>query len=107
LSHNIRVEFSGKVIKSASFEEWARTTGKEIVKRAAQERTISFFGKHRAARNDLWKDLELITKQPALHAALSKLAADYSTTLGNVSEAFELRCSPADFSTGSDRAWRF
>jgi hypothetical protein len=83
------LEFSGKVIQSASFEEWARSKGEDIVERVAQERTISLFGKRRAARNDLWKDLKLITKQPALRAALSKLALDYSVTIANVAEAFE------------------
>jgi hypothetical protein len=93
------LEFTGKVIQSASFEEWAKSKGGAIVEQFAQQRTIALFGKHRAARKDLWKDLQVITRQPELHAVLSKLATDYSLTLANVTETFEVYKSIVDRKT--------
>jgi hypothetical protein len=83
------LEFSGKIIQSASFEEWARTKGKDIVEKIATERTIALFGKKRAARNDLWKNLKSIIQQPALQTALSRLASTYPTTIASVASVFE------------------
>ena len=44
------LEFSGKIMQSASFERWAEIKGQEIIEKTAQQGAIAWFGKRRAAR---------------------------------------------------------
>ncbi len=39
------LEFSGKIIQSASFEAWAESKGQEIIEKTAQQRTIAWLAK--------------------------------------------------------------
>jgi hypothetical protein len=82
------LEFSGKIMQSASFEEWAESRGRQIVEQFAEKRTISLFSKW-AARKELLSDLNNMAHQPALHTSLSVLAARYLTTIAEVSNSFE------------------
>jgi hypothetical protein len=82
------LEFSGKIIQSTSFEEWAESRGRQIVEKFAEKRTISLFSKW-AARKELLSDLNNTAHQPALHKALSVLSGRYLTTIAEVANSFE------------------
>lgn len=93
------LEFTGQVIQSASFEEWATSKGEEIIEGLAKERAISLFGRKHAAKKQLLGDLRIATRQPVMRAALSKLASTYSSTIANAAETFETNEYIADGKT--------
>jgi len=82
------LEFRGQLIQPRSFQDWADKQLQQNIEEIAREETNLFF-KRRAAKKSLWNELELAANQPALRAALRKLATDYFTTLRKVAGIFD------------------
>ncbi|PDT85118.1 hypothetical protein CO669_31660 [Bradyrhizobium sp. Y36] len=83
------LEFTGKIVQSASFEDWALSKGEQIVNEFAQKRTIAFFGKKKAAKKEIWQDLVNVSRKPALFAVINDLAKSYERTILLVANAVQ------------------
>jgi hypothetical protein len=83
------LEFTGKIVASASFEDWALAKGEQVVNEFAQKKTIAFFGKRNAAKKELWKNLVDVSQKPALFTVINDLAKKYQTMILVVADAVE------------------
>jgi hypothetical protein len=83
------LEFTGKIVASASFEDWALAKGEQVVNEFAQKKTIALFGKRKAAKKELWKNLVDVSQKPALFTVINNLAKNYQTMIVVVADAIE------------------
>ena len=78
------LRFSGRVARPRSFDDWAETDGSEAVAAVASKRWFSVFGKRRAAKNEIWRELRQMTESGFLVGEVGRAVAEYGERMGSV-----------------------
>ncbi len=83
------LEYAGQLAQSNGFEEWAESQATGLIEKLAKEKGFSLFGKERAVKKDLLRELRDAGDSELLAAAINEEARQFRACPGGIAQAIE------------------
>lgn len=75
--------YSGRLPRPHSFDNWADTEGRTVVTALASKRWFSVLGKRRAAKREIWRELQRLGESGTLTGSIHAAVAEYGDRMEN------------------------
>lgn len=82
------LEYTGKLTQAEGFEEWAMGAGKGAIESLASKYGFKILGKMRAAKKEIFKELQLAGKSSTLTASITKVTNRYVEWMEDLSNNY-------------------
>lgn len=76
------LKYSGRLPPPRTFDRWAEAEGRAVVAAVASKRWFALFGKRRAAKREIWRELRRLAESAALAEEIDAAVAAYGGAIG-------------------------
>ena len=76
------LKYSGRLPRPRSFDAWAEAEGRAVVTTIASKRWFALFGKQRAAKKEIWCELQQLAETGSLAEEIHTAVAEYVRRMG-------------------------
>ena len=77
------LRYSGHLSRPRSFDRWAEAEGRAVVTAVASKRWFALFGKRRAAKREIWRELRRLAELGSLAEEIHAAVAEYGGAIGS------------------------
>lgn len=77
------LKYAGRLPRPRSFDRWAEAEGRAVVAAVASKRWFALFGKRRAAKREIWRELQQLAESESLAGEIHAVVAEYGGRIGD------------------------
>src|SRR5574341_138710 len=81
--HKGTLAYSGRLACPSSFDIWAETDGHAVVSELASEKWFSLLGKRRAAKKEIWRELQQLAERGLLADEIRSAVSAYTSRMAD------------------------